>query len=151
MISAIWKDLVSPYSSFGERCLSAVIMLVGLVAVAGLGWLLFFLIDSVGVSATKSAVVPIESRWVTPAYTTTTFVSTGKVMIPIVTYHPTRYNLRVQIDGELVKFTVDQSFFEQVGPGTLVQVGYGMTRLSSSYTVVTVGLAPVPYTSTLSP
>lgn len=151
MIKALWKDIFSRHTSFLERFVAGLLVLIVITVVGAVGWLAFYLVDSAGVNATKSAVVSIESRWITPAYATTTFVSAGKVLVPIVTYHPARYNLRVQIGGEPVKFTVGRSFFDQVSPGTRVQVGYGVTRLSRSYRVVTVALAPGPYTSTLPP
>lgn len=129
MIRDILSDIFSPYSSFGERCLAVIIALVILIVVGLLGLLAFTIVDSVGVSPTKTAVTMIEDKHIVPAYTT--IIMAGKVPTP--QFHPESYQIHFKIDGEKISSSVKKNFFDDVNVGDKIKVDYGFGRLSKSY------------------
>jgi len=133
MIKGILSDIFSPHSSFGERCLAALIALFTVLVAWLLGWLIFFLVNSMGIGPTKTAITMVEAKQVVPAYTTTTFVVSGKVMVPITTYFPESYELRFKIDAKNLKSAVEKDFFDRVKTGEKIEVDYGFGRLNGSY------------------
>jgi hypothetical protein len=128
MIKDILNDIFSPYSSFGDKCLAALIALLMLVGVGLLGLLAFILVDSVGITPTKTTVTVVEEKQVVPP--TTYILMAGKIFIP--QHHPKSYRLHFKIDGEEVSLTVEKKFFDDIKVGDKIEVDYGFGRLSNS-------------------
>jgi hypothetical protein len=137
MLIDLWNDTFSPYSSFGNRCMSAFIMLFILVMSCTLALLGFLVVDTVGVQATNSATSMVEVKKVKPPYTTAILV--GKVLVP--QYHPTSYWLHFRIDGNFVETSVEKQFFDDMNVGNKIKVDYGFTRLSRTYKPTHIALA----------
>lgn len=97
---------------------------IGCVALLG-----FVLVDSVGITPTKTTITEVEMKQVVPAYTTTILV--GKVMVP--QFHPESYRLHFKIDGEELSPTVEKNFFDNIRVGDKIEVDYGFGRLSNSH------------------
>ncbi len=133
MIKWTLNDILSPHSSLGDRCLAALIALLMLFAFGLLGWLVFILVNSAGIAPTKTTVTVVEEKQVIPAYTVTTLVMSGKVMVPITTYYPESRQLCFKIDGQGLKSTVDKKFFDRIKTGESIEVDYGRGRLNGSY------------------
>ncbi len=128
MIRDIVSDIISPHSSFGDRFLAALMALVmllvsGLVALLG-----FVLVDSVGITPTKTATTVVEAKQVVSAYTTTVLM--GKVFVP--QYYPESYQVHFRIDGEELSPTIEKKFFDDIRVGDRIEVDYGFGRLSNS-------------------
>jgi hypothetical protein len=105
------------------------IALVILIVAGLLGLLAFTIVDSVGVSPTKTTVTAIEVKHIVPAYTV--IVMAGKV--PTSQYHPESYQLHFKIDGEEISSSVKKKFFDDVNVGDKIEVDYGLGRLSKFY------------------
>jgi len=120
------KDIlnnISPYSSFEDKCLLAALMALCLVGLLGL--LAFILVDSVGITPTKTTVTVVEEKQVVPAHTT--YILVGKIFIP--QHHPKSYRLHFKIDGKKVSLTVEKKFFDDIKVGDKIEVDYGFGRL----------------------
>jgi len=128
MIKDILSDIFSPCSSFGDRCLAALMGLLMLAVVGLLGLLAFILVDSIGITPTKTTATVVEAKQVVPAHTTTILV--GTVIVP--QYHPESYRLHFKIEGEEVSPTVKKKFFDDIKVGDRIEVDYGFGRLSNS-------------------
>ena len=129
MIRGILRDIFSRYSSFGDRCLAALIALLMLAGVGLLGLLAFILVDSVGITPSKTVITLVEAKQVVPAHTTTILV--GKVIVP--QYHPESYRVHFKIDEEEISPTVEKKFFDDINVGDKIEVDYGYGRLSNSH------------------
>jgi hypothetical protein len=130
MIKDILNDIFSSYSSFEDRCLAALMALLMLVGVGLLGLLVFILVDSVGITPTKTTVTVVDEKQVVPVHTTYILMG-GKIFIP--QHHPESYRLHFKIDGEEVSLTVDKKFFDDIKVGDKIEVDYGFGRLSNSH------------------
>lgn len=137
MIRDILSDIFSPYSSFGNRCLVALIALLMLATVVIMGLLGFTIVDSVGITPTKTAVTVVEVKKIVPVHTT--IIPAGKAIVP--QYHPESYRLHFKIDGEEVSLTVEKKFFDDVNVGNRIEVDYGFGRLSNSHQPTRIKLA----------
>lgn len=129
MIRDILSKIFYPYSSFGDRCLATLIALLMLTAVGLSGRLAFVLVDSVGITHTKTAITTVEVKQVVHAHTTAILV--GRVLIP--QCHPKSYRLHFKIDGEEISLTVKKKFFDDINVGDRIEVNYGLGRLSNSH------------------
>jgi hypothetical protein len=141
MFRDLLRDIFSQYSTIGERCLALFILIITLVTVGGLMFLVFYFVDSVGIKATKTTTTIIESKEMIPSHSTTTFVMSGKVMIPIKTSYPESYELRFEINGTKCKATVKKEFFDGISVEEKIEVDYGFRRLTKSYEPVTIRVA----------
>src|SRR3989344_5300182 len=103
MIRDMLSDVFSRYSSFGDKCLAALMALLMLAAVGLVVLLGFVLVDLVGITPTKTTITVVELKQVVPAHTTISLV--GKVTT-VLQYHPESYRLHFKIDGEEVSPTV---------------------------------------------
>lgn len=137
MIGDILDNIFSPYSSFGERCLAAFIVLTVLLAIGLVGLLVCMLVDSVGIAPTKTTVATVEAKQVIPAHTTTMLV--GKIMVP--QFHPESYRLHFKIDGYKISPTVEKKIFDEVNVGERIEVDYGFGRLSNTHQPTRIRLA----------
>lgn len=133
MFRNLMHELFSPFSSFGDRCEAAFKVLLMLVVVAAFGGIVFIVVNSVGITPTKTMITEVESKRIIPAYTTTVFMMTGKIMLPVVTHHPESYCLHFKIDNRELESTVKKEFFKNLSVGDKIEVYYGFKRLSDSY------------------
>jgi hypothetical protein len=97
---------------------------VGLVVLLG-----FVLVDSVGITPTKTAITVIKVKQVVPAYTT--IIMVGKIIAP--QHNPESYRLKFNIEGKELSVRVEKKFFDDVKVGDRIEVEYGFGRLSKSY------------------
>ncbi len=116
--------MVRDLLSFWGKCLVAFLALIMFAVVGVLGLLAFILVDSVGVTPTKTAVTVVEAKQVAYGYFS---------IVPLPRYHPGSYHLVFEIDGEELDFTVDKEFFDDTNVGDEVEVDYGFGRLSGSH------------------
>jgi hypothetical protein len=132
MISELFEDLFSSYSSISDRLLAGLLLLLMVVVVALLTWLAYVLVDQVNVTATRSTVSVIEEKHVIPGHTATTLIPMGKVLMPITSYQAATYHLEYQIEGRVIDSSVEKPFYDQAHVGDRMRVEYGRGRLSGS-------------------
>lgn len=129
MIRDTLNDIFSPYSSFGDRCIAALMALLMLAAVGLVLLLGSVLVDSVGVTPTKTTTTVVEAKRVVPAHTSP--LMGGKVIL--LQYHRESYRLHFKIDGEEVSLAVKKEFFADINVGDRIEVDYGFGRFSNSH------------------
>ena len=103
-----------------------VAILVGL-----LGMMLFALVDSAG-TRTEATPATVVSKSFTPAYTTTTMVMSGKVFVPITTYHPDSWSIRVNIDGNVISCPATEAQHDAAREGAGIMANVSQGRLSGN-------------------
>lgn len=111
-----------------DKFLAVLMALLMVVLVGLMVWLVYLLIDSVGITATNTTITVVESKEVVSAHTT--YILVGKVLVP--QFQPESYRLHFRIDGTRVSSTVEKDFFDNVSIGDRIEVDYGFGRLSNS-------------------
>jgi hypothetical protein len=67
----------------------------------------------------------VRSRDFIPAHTTTSIILVGAVPVPTEVDHPDSWQVTLDVEGQLVEVKVTQEFYEEVQPGTQIEVVYG--------------------------
>jgi hypothetical protein len=141
LFSHLYSDIFSPRSTIGTRLLASLISLLMLLMVGVLGVLIFIVINTACISPTRTIGATIEKKDIIPAYTTTTMILAGKVIVPSTVYHPESYNIHFKIDRSEVSMNVSKTFFKTIAIGDKIEVDYGFGRLNNSYEPVNIRLA----------
>lgn len=71
--------------------------IITLVIVIGLFWFTVWIVDS-SFLPIKQGIGIVTNKYIIPAHTTTNYIMTGKVLIPIISYHSVSYNVDVSIN-----------------------------------------------------
>jgi hypothetical protein len=109
-----------------------ILAVVGLIVLMGLT-----IIDTVGITPTKSVITIVEVKQVVPAHTSNVLVG----HIPAHLHHPESYKLYFKIDEEELSPEVEKKFFDDVKVGDKIEVDYGFGRLSNSHQPTQIKLA----------
>ena len=96
--------------------------------VGGFIWLCGWLIDSSFLSLKEKEGVVTEHYYI-PAHTTTTYMMSGKTMIPITNYIDDRYEIIVEIDGLTDKVCLYQSNWNKIKVGDKICFSYTNGRI----------------------
>ena len=133
MFRDIFTYIFGRYSDLGDRFLGSVAVLLMLALIYMLGTMTYCLVDTVGISATRTCQTALTKKETIPAHTTTVLVQTGKVLMPYSTRYSESYLLHFKINGIETTKEVDGSFYDSVKTGDALEVNYGSTRISNSY------------------
>lgn len=125
-------DLFSASSSFMDRFLAFVMLLVFISLFGIIGFLFYIGINEIGIKETKSTITTIENKGILPAHTTTTYIMVGKVMVPNTVHHPESYWIYFDIEEQQCKESLTYSFFSELKKGDRIKVGYGKGRLNQA-------------------
>lgn len=139
-LADVWELFTSSYLS--DKVLGILMGVIMMLVAGFLATAVFYLADSVGISSTNTKVTVVSGKNIRPAHTTTTLVSTGKTVIPIIQNNPESYELRFRIDDEEMTSRVEREFFDQVNIGDRIEVYYGFGRLSGWKNVVRISSIP---------
>lgn len=96
--------------------LGGIVWFITIVIVSGLLWLSGWLIDSSFLPIKEKNGIVTEKHYV-PAHTTTTFVMSGKVMIPIINYIDDSYDIIVEINGLTDNVSLYQNDWNEINIG----------------------------------
>lgn len=99
--------------------------------VAGLLWLSVWLIDSSFLPIKEKDGI-VTNKYIVPAHSTTTFVMSGKVMIPITNYYDTSYEIEITIDGLKDNVSMYQDCWNDILVGQKINCKYTNGRLMKS-------------------
>lgn len=111
--------------------LGVFIWALSLAVVGLLLWLALWLIDSSFLPVKEKDGV-VTKKYIVPAHTTTTFVMSGEVMVPIIHSHPTTHNLEIGIEGLSDNVSVFEDYYATVSLGQKVHCRYATGRLRNS-------------------
>lgn len=111
--------------------LGGVMWLIALAITAGLIWLNVWLIDSSFLPLKQKEGV-VTDKYYVPAHTTTTYVMSGKVMIPITNYISESYDITIEIDGITDDVGLCNSYWNTVQIGDKLCCEYTNGRILKS-------------------
>jgi hypothetical protein len=125
------KDmLIEPFTDgdWMGYILGGLMWILTIAIVGGLLWLSVWLIDSSFLPLKEKEGVVTEHYYV-PAHTTTTYVMSGKVMIPITNYIDDSYEITVEIDGLTDNVCLYQSNWSEIKVGDKFCFNYTNGRI----------------------
>lgn len=111
--------------------LGGLMWILTIAIVGGLLWLSVWLIDS-SFLPLKEKEGTITNKYYVPAHTTTTFIMSGKVMIPITNYYDTSYEIEITIDGIADDVCLNQGYWNTVEVGQKLCCQYTNGRILKS-------------------
>ena len=122
--------LVEPFTEGGWiNYISGTLMWILTTAiVGGFIWLCGWLIDSSFLPLKEKEGVVTEHYYI-PAHTTTTYMMSGKTMIPITNYIDDSYGIIVEIDGLTDKVCLYQSNWNKIKVGDKICFSYTNGRI----------------------
>ena len=103
-----------------------IIVLIGLSI-----WGILYLIDTVGMPTQTGAGIIIDKSF-SPAHSTTTFMMSGKVMIPITTFHSDAWYIYIQVNDIIGSYQVSNAYFDFAKINQHVDVEYSIGRIWNS-------------------
>jgi len=92
---------------------------------------IYYLIDSSNLEL-KNGVGLITNKFFTPYHTTTTYIMSGKVLVPIVYNYPDTYELLIKINGMSDLIEVSHEQYLSLGINDKVECIYKLGKLSDS-------------------
>lgn len=126
MMSDMWND-----GWMGRFILICVIVLVA--ALAWLLWMLIYWACDSWFRTTQVGAAVITGRSHHPAYTTVHMQQCGKTSIPITTYHPESWSVKLQIDdGRSDEVTCSYDEYQAAVTGKPAAVRYKVGRISGA-------------------
>lgn len=93
-------------------------------------WACFCIIDSTNLT-TNSGYGTIVSKEFSPNHPTTTFIMSGKIMVPVINVHPDSWYVKVETTEGSDSVKVSQEYFNAVSPSKRVRIEYARSRLSN--------------------
>jgi len=97
-------------------------------------YLLYLGVNFVGVDKSQSNGV-IVNKTHTNSYVTTTYVQSGKILVPITQYHPESWGLVIEVDNKTDEVSVSQDTHIHTKIGTTVLVTYKCGRLDNEISI----------------
>lgn len=92
-----FKEMLIETFEDGEYFLGILMWLLSLIVVGLISLLFGWLIDSTYLPIKEKEGVIVD-KYVRPAHYTTTYINSGKVLVPINTFHRESYHIEVEID-----------------------------------------------------
>jgi hypothetical protein len=96
-----------------------------------IGYGIYYLIDSSNLEF-KNGVGLITNKFFTPYHTTTIFVMSGKVLVPIIQHHPDTYEFLIKINGLNDLIEVSHEQYLSLDINDKVECIYKLGRFSDS-------------------
>ncbi len=113
-------------------CILGGLFSILILIIAGLLlWLGIYLVDSSFLPLKQKEGV-ITDKYYVPAHTTTTYINTGGVMVPITSYHRESYVIRIGIDNSTDKVGINLGYWNQVSIGDRLCCEYTNGRILES-------------------
>jgi hypothetical protein len=130
MKELLTNALIRPflYGDWGDIIVSILAWLVTMYLVGLVIRLLVWLIDSSFRPVQKKDGKVIK-KYIVPAHTTTTYVQSGKTLIPVSAYYSTAYYLIIRIDDLDDEFSVREGSYNDIRIGKTVHCTYTTGRI----------------------
>ena len=125
--------LIAPFNEgdWIDYIIGGLFWIFTILIVGGFLWLSVWLIDSSFLPIKQKEGVVTEHCYV-PAHTTTTYVMSGKVMIPITTYVNDSYEITVEIDGLTDNVSLYRSTWYKIKVGDKFCFNYTNGRICNT-------------------
>lgn len=118
---------------FAERdwlgiILGVLMWILTIIIAGGLLWLSVWIVDSSFLPLKQKQGV-VTNKYYVPAHITTTFIMSGKVMIPVTNYISESYNISIEIDGLTDDVGLRNSYWNTVQIGDKMCCEYTNGRI----------------------
>ena len=129
----LYDMLIKPFSDndWLGYIFGGLMWILSLAIIGGFLWLSVWLIDSSFMPIKEKDGI-VTNKYIIPAHVTTTYVMSGKVMIPITTYHNTSYNIEITIDNLEDDVCIYEGYYDVVLIGQKIHCKYTNGRIKKS-------------------
>jgi hypothetical protein len=110
-------------SSFLDKLLGVSIILLSIMLILLVVYLGYYSIDKASSKVYQDNGIVYYGKFV-PRHTTTTIVSTGKVMVPVLINHDDAWYLDVQVTDGRARASVSKDFYDSININDSVMVQY---------------------------
>lgn len=138
MLRDVWNDIFSVHSSFADRFLAILLLLVTFGTAGLFVFAIFISINSVGITPSKTVITVVETKEFVPARTIYGMVPVGKAIVPTMSRRSDSYEIHFKINGHSIESAVEEEFFKNLEVGDKIEVSYGFGRLTGSYEPVVI-------------
>jgi len=128
-LSDLWENMTDPIEGFWDGVGRFFLWLVMLIVVVLILWGIYYLVDSVG-RPKHEGYGNISGFGHSEAYTSTTYVKSGDIMIPITTYHPESWSVFIKVGDKEGSIGISESFYNYAKSNDRVYVTYTLGRIS---------------------
>lgn len=92
---------------------------------------IYFAVDSWFVGE-QDGIGVVSDKYFSESHTTTTWIMSGKVMIPITNYYPDTWGIWFSVDGKQDSIEVDESLYDKVNVGDRFSIRLKEGRISNN-------------------
>jgi len=117
---------------FWYALLGILTWILSLVLIAIVAGLIILGVDSIGLTE-KEAAGYVSDKNITEAYTSTSMIMSGKVMVPITTDHPKNFYITVKYDKYSDNVSMSEKDYNSIKVGQKVNFIYGSSRIFDSF------------------
>ena len=119
--------LIEPFED-GEYFIGIMAWTISLIVFGLIAWLFGWLIDSSYLPIKEKDGVIVD-KYIRPAHYTTTYINSGKVLVPINTFHRESYHIEVEIDDMRDDVSIYLNDFSKKEIGDKIHCEYTNCRL----------------------
>jgi hypothetical protein len=110
-----------------------IVLVVIVVTIGLIGYVVIYLPLDTAFCTKLETTATITNKYIVPAYSTTTFINSGKSLIPVTTYNPELYEVKIiTINGESAEGYVSKQNWNEVVVNKNVAVTYHKGRISGN-------------------
>lgn len=124
-----WSLLSEPIDDWLDGLLRILIWIISLGLICLFFFGIFYLFDSSFRGSQEGEGVVICKSF-TPAHTTTQIITTGKSTIPIKHFHPDKWEITIELNGDSDKIIVSETYYNASKRGDRVWIRYSTGRIS---------------------
>lgn len=127
----LYDCFIEPFKDGWFAVLGVFMWLLAIFVTSVILFVTLYLIDSSFLDTKQGEGIVIDKS-ATPFYTSTTYIMSGKIMIPIVQQHPATWDLKIQIGKLTDNFSLKESDWNNIHIEQMVRCTYTNGRLSNS-------------------
>ena len=129
----LYEVLIEPFNDGYIGCVFGCFMWFFTLVVMGfIFYGMYYSVDSVGTPIKQGMGVVIRKEF-TPAYSTTTMVMSGNVMVPVTNHYPDSWNVTVENDYGIDSINVSHSYYNNIKKGNWVKIEFCTGRMSGGF------------------
>jgi len=128
IMKEFFKEMLIEPFKYGEYIMGIIAWLISLIVFGLIAWLFGWLIDSSYLPIKEKDGVIVD-KYIRPAHYTTTYINSGKVLVPINTFHRESYHIEVEIDDMRDDVSIYLNDFSKKEIGDKIHCEYTNGRL----------------------
>lgn len=128
VMKEFFKEMLIETFEDGEYFIGIMAWTISLIVFGLIAWLFGWLIDSSYLPIKEKDGVIVD-KYIRPAHYTTTYINSGKVLVPINTFHRESYHIEVEIDDMRDDVSIYLNDFSKKEIGDKIHCEYTNGRL----------------------